>query len=77
MDTLNMYTISKKAPSAEQGLIRCSAKNVTQIDRIAHACSESRRAVIDRLLEFALARVRLIERPLYEMEIQDIGEAAE
>lgn len=76
MDKLNIG--KPEAPQPAQPLyahIRCSVAQFAEIERIAQLCNLNKRKVCDALLEFALKRVNLIERPLYDLELRDLGES--
>lgn len=64
-------------PDAKYGHIRVSVAHHNAIARLARKCNISERKVSDLLLAFALKRVSLIEKPLYEMELRDINEDEE
>lgn len=78
MDKLNIGKPEAPQPTSPlYAHIRCSTAQFTEIERISRVCNLNRRKVCDALLEFALKRVNLIERPLYDLEIRDLGEDAE
>ena len=55
--------------------VKCS--HFAEIERISHVCNLNKRKVCDVLLDFALKRVNLVERPLFDLELKDMGEDAE
>lgn len=57
--------------------VRVSPKHYNAIAVISRKCNISLREVTDELVSFALKRVDLIERPLYEMRLKDINEDEE
>ena len=67
MDNLIIAPVPPKGPKYQYGRVRCHIDHLTEIERIAHACNPSIREVTDMLLGFALKRVKLVERPLYEL----------
>ena len=57
--------------------VRCSAEHLAEIERIGRLCTLNNRKVVDALLAFAIKRVKLTERKLYDLEIADLGEDEE
>lgn len=73
MDNLIIASKPPKNPKYQYAHVRCNVMNFAEIERIAHACNLNNREVTDMLLSFALKRVKLIERPLYELGFQELG----
>ena len=61
-----------KKPLKVYAHIRCSPENLSAIEGIAHQCNLNNHKVCDALLDFALKRVKLVERPLFDLELQDL-----
>lgn len=77
MDNLNMVKAEEaKTAPALYAHIRCSVEQFNEIERIARLCNMNKRKVCDELLAFALRRVKLIERPLYDLELHDLEDKA-
>lgn len=74
VDELVIVPVPRTPPKGQYAHVRCSAANFAEVERLAHLCNMNNRVIVDMLMDFAIKRVKLIERPLYEMGFQELGE---
>ena len=79
MDNLHFVKSAKgEAPKKLYAHVRISVEHYDAIQEIVSKCHNlNNRQVADALIAFALKRVKLIERPLYDLGFDDIGEDVE